>query len=177
MTLLPFTARRNTSAEAVDLTPRTAVVRGTFSAPSGAAGTFVGCYRLERIVDQFGQPSAAGVFTGELVDADGQRVGMGSRRHTAAVELIAGPDAFVARLGPLDVNVFGFVVAMDEVTVAVPRDLPFAGTEPLNAAQRRRLAPAGGDHGAPAPVEPGRRIASCRARPVTPCCFSPSPAR
>jgi len=130
MTLLPFTARRNTSAEAVDLPPRTAVVRGTFSAPSGAAGTFVGCYRLERIVDQFGQPSAAGVFTGELVDADGQRVGMGSRRHTAAVELIAGPDAFVARLGPLDVNVLGFVVAMDEVTVAVPRELPLAGTEP-----------------------------------------------
>lgn len=130
MTLLPFIARRNTSAEAFVRTPRTAVVRGTFSSPSGAAGIFVGCYRLERIVDQYGQPSAAGVFTGELVDAAGQRVGMGSRRHTAAVELVGEPDACVARLGPVDVNVLGFVVAMEEVTVAVPRDLPLAEAEP-----------------------------------------------
>jgi hypothetical protein len=65
--------------------------------------------------------AAAGVFTGHLFDADGSRIGMGSRRCTAVVEVILCRTALLARLGPVDVNLLGFRVTMAEVTVDVTR--------------------------------------------------------
>jgi hypothetical protein len=99
-------------------------VTGTFWSPQGPAGTFTGSYRLERLLDQYGQTAAAGVFTGELVGAGGEHLGMASRRHTAATDLDPTVDAFLARIGPVDVNLLGFLVTVDEFTVAVPRALP-----------------------------------------------------
>lgn len=96
-------------------------VTGAFRSPSGRVGSFSGAYRLDRFVEQYGQLAASGVFTGELTDADGTRVGVGSRRHTAAVELEANAAALVARVGPLDVNVLGFVVSVDEFEMRVGR--------------------------------------------------------
>jgi hypothetical protein len=108
-------------------------VSGTFWSPQGPAGTFAGSYRLERLLDQYGQTAAAGVFTGELVGAGGEHLGMASRRHTAAAELDPGVDAFLARVGPVDVNLLGFLVTVDEFTVAVPRALPEPPTAHLPA--------------------------------------------
>ena len=135
MTVLPFPVRPAARAGAAGL-PRTSAVTGTFWSPQGPAGTFTGTYRLERLLDQYGQTAAAGVFTGELVGAGGERLGIGSRRHTAAAELDTAVDAYLARMGPLDVNLLGFLVTVDEFTVAVPRELP----EPQTA---RLPAPAG----------------------------------
>jgi hypothetical protein len=72
---------------------------------------------LERVVSQLGGTAAVGVFTGELTDADGSHIGMGSRRCTAVVEIIADRTARLARLGPVDVNLLGFRVTVAEVTV------------------------------------------------------------
>jgi hypothetical protein len=108
-------------------------VTGTFWSPQGPAGSFTGTYRLERLLDQYGQTAAAGVFTGELVGAGGEYLGMASRRHTAAAELDTEVDAFLARVGPVDVNLLGFLVTVDEFTVTVPRTLPAPSTADLPA--------------------------------------------
>ena len=123
MTVLPFTVRPAARAGAAG-PDRTAAVTGTFWSPQGPAGTFTGTYRLERLLDQYGQTAAAGVFTGELVGAGGERLGIGSRRHTAAAELDTAVDAYMARIGPVDVKLLSFLVNVDEVDVRVPRSLP-----------------------------------------------------
>lgn len=124
MTVLPFPVRPPARAGAAGPS-RTAAVTGTFWfwSPQGPVATFTGTYRLERLVDQYGLTAAAGVFTGDLVGADGCQLGRASRRHTAAAELNATSDAVVARIGPLDVNLLGFLVTVNEFTVAVPQAL------------------------------------------------------
>ena len=122
MTVLPFVPDRDQRAGAPP--PMTAVATGTFSAPSGARGTFAGTYRLERLRTESKELVAAGVLTGALTEPDGTPVAVGSRRHTAAAEPVADAGRHLARIGPLDVNVAGFMVSVGEVTVAVPRELP-----------------------------------------------------
>jgi hypothetical protein len=107
-------------------------VTGTFWSPQGPAGSFTGTYRLERLLDQYGQTAAAGIFTGELVGADGEHLGMASRRHTAAAELNPAVNA-LARVGPVDVNLLGFLVTVNEFIVAVPRALSEPSTAHLLA--------------------------------------------
>jgi hypothetical protein len=101
-----------------------AEVTGRFASPSGRTGAFRGAYRLDRFVTQFGQLAASGVFTGVLTDADGARIGFGSRHHTVAVELVVDQAAVSATIGPLEVNLLGFAVAVDEFTMPVRRGLP-----------------------------------------------------
>ena len=132
MTVLPFPVRPAVHARVAG-PYRTAAVTGTFWSPQGPAGTFTGTYRLERLLDQYGQTAAAGVFTGALVGAGGEHLGVASRRHTAAAELDPTVDAYLARIGPVDVNLLGFLVTVDEFTVAVRRDLPEPPTARLPA--------------------------------------------
>ena len=121
MTVIPFFTRRAGRPEPGTGPPQPAdaVATGTFCSPSGRAGVFTGTYRLERFVSQFGQLAAAGVFTGELTDSDGSHIGMGSRRHTAAVAVIATRTTLLARLGPVDVNLLGFLVTIAELSLDV----------------------------------------------------------
>ena len=138
MTVLPFPVLPAARAEATG-SSRTTPVTGTFWSPQGPAGTFTGTYRLERLLDEYGQTAAAGVFTGELVGAGGAHLGMASRRHTAAAELDPTVDALLARVGPVDVNLLGFLVTVDEFTVAVPRALPAPSTADLPASASELL--------------------------------------
>ena len=132
MTVIPFRPRgtRPQSAAAGPRVATTVAVTGSFRSPSGRVGTFTGCYRLERLVSRSGARSgemaAAGVFTGELTDADGSRIGIGSRRQTAVVEFVASGASLDVRLGPLDVNLLGFLVRVDAMGMAVqgPLDPP-----------------------------------------------------
>jgi hypothetical protein len=130
MTVLPFpsngdlpasppTAQASTRSSNVE-------VSGTFAAPSGGRGLFTGSYRLERLRSEFGQVTAAGVMTGQLVDVDGTPVAVGSRRHTAAATLVSDPTKHLVRIGPVDVNIAGFMVTVEQVEVTMPRDLPSA---------------------------------------------------
>lgn len=130
MTVVPFAARRRDRTAGSAHLPSATPVTGSFPSPRGSTGTFSGTYRLERLVDQYGQAAAAGIFTGELTDGTGRPLGASSRRHTAAVELTSEPEAFHARLGPLDVNLLGFIVTVDEFTVTVPRALSAPPSEP-----------------------------------------------
>ena len=76
MTVLPFTARPSRSL--IGTAPPLAApmaVTGSFRSPTGRGGTFTGSYRLEHCSSTLGQLTAAGVFTGELTDADGSPIG------------------------------------------------------------------------------------------------------
>ena len=99
-----------------------APAKGTFTAPSGLAGEFTGSYRLERLGTEFGQLVAVGVSTGVLCEADGSHVAFGTRRHTAAAEVETDAVQHVVRLGPLDVNVAGFMVKVQDIAVVIRRE-------------------------------------------------------
>jgi hypothetical protein len=94
-------------------------VAGAFGSPSGSGGAFVGSYRLEHVTSQFGQLAAAGVFTGELVDSSGARMGVGARRTTVACHAHRTQDGLEVQIGPADVNLLGLLVTIDEFSVDV----------------------------------------------------------
>jgi hypothetical protein len=139
MTVLPFRTPSSTPARDTG-PPGTAELVGTFPAPSGGRGTFTGSYRLERLVNQFGQLAAAGIFTGELHDADGTHVGMCGRRLTCAALVETDVETHLVHIGPVDVNLLGLMVTVQEFSVALPRDLPKRSTD-LRSALRRTAGP------------------------------------
>ena len=146
MTVLPFAHPRRERADAAaagSLPAASAApeLRGTFLPPRGGSGTFTGTYRLERLVDEYGQTAAAGVVTGELMDAEGMRIGMGSRRLTAAAAIGQGADGYVAQIGPLDVNISGFLVSVEEFTVSLPHTLPSTPAGRSASADGERTGP------------------------------------
>ena len=138
MTVLPFRSSADQASSAPGTGPpaTTTDVVGTFQAPSGGLGLFTGTYRLERLLDEHGQLAAAGVFTGTLHDAAGDPVGTGSRRLTCAAVVSADATVYEVRLGPVDVNLLGLMVAVDEFGVAMRREL----APPVGAASRARAA-------------------------------------
>jgi hypothetical protein len=99
--------------------PEGGFATGTFRDPHGHVGTFAGAYRLERLVHEHGQLAAAGVFSGQLTDRSGRHLGSASRRLTAAAELVTAPTGSELRIGPLDVNLLGMFVQVEEVAVPV----------------------------------------------------------
>jgi hypothetical protein len=124
VTVTPLHGRTRRRTSEIATRTGAVAVAGTFPAPSGSIGTFRGSYRLERLVSDQGQTAAAGVFAGELLDADDTVVGTGSRRHTAATVVVESRTGPVAELGPLEVNVLGFPVLVRPFDVALSRDLP-----------------------------------------------------
>ncbi len=125
MTVLPFTTRA--SARDDDVGAAAPDLTGHFTPPGGGDGLFTGTYRLERLVDQYGQTAAAGVFTGELIGADRRRIGLASRRHVAAAEVLDDAHGRWVSLGPVDVNLLGFLVTVNAFAVRVPLDLQARG--------------------------------------------------
>lgn len=133
MTVLPFRKSSDRPVPGAGPPSSCPEVIGTFRAPSGGGGLFVGSYRLERLVEEHGQLAAAGVFTGELHEADGSHVGTGSRRHTCAAVLGADPLTYEICIGPVDVNLLGFLITINEFSVGMRRDLG-PGAPPLRSA-------------------------------------------
>ena len=70
----------------------------------------------------FGQLTAAGVLTGELVDDDGAPVALGRRRHTAAAQLVSDATQHVVHIEPVDVSIAAFLAQERLIAVTVPRD-------------------------------------------------------
>lgn len=135
MTVIPIHGRSTRRGRRGANGTTASTVSGTFTDPNGCAGTFEGSYRLERLVSDHGQTAAAGVFAGDLLDADHRVIGTGSRRHTAAVVIEPGAAGHVASLGPVEVNLIGFPVLVHPFSIALTRDLPAA---PLGSSSRSR---------------------------------------
>jgi hypothetical protein len=75
-------------------------------------GTMTGSLRLDRFVMAADGLYAAGVFTGELIDADGTPIGMGSCRKAVPAAISRGGAGIVAAIGPVDVDLLGLVVTI-----------------------------------------------------------------
>jgi hypothetical protein len=76
-----------------------------------------GWLRLDRLVVAAEGLQAAGVFTGELIDADGTLIGVGSRRKTIPAAISRGEHGIVATCGPVDVDLLGLVVTISPFSV------------------------------------------------------------
>jgi len=102
-------------------------------------GTFAGTFNLQRFVNNNGQVLAVGTIVGTVTDANG--VSVGSALQTVAIPVKAGPGATAAAalapaavacpilhldLGPLDLNLLGLVVHLDEVVLDITA-VPGAG--------------------------------------------------
>jgi len=90
-----------------------------------------GCLRLDRFIVVYGRLCVAGVFAGELLDADGTTIGWGSRRKTAPAEIVRGRRGATAVIGPVDVDLLGLTVSVPAFTLdtgarmrRTPRSLP-----------------------------------------------------
>ena len=114
MVVIPLARGRRTRKPTFDhpLSPP-APVQGTFRAPSGQWGRMTGLVRLHRLVVKSGQLHAIAVFAGELLDADGSRVGVGSRRATVPADMARSADGISLSIGPLDVNLLGLTVGIE----------------------------------------------------------------
>src|SRR3954447_26205067 len=117
-------------------------IHGTFRSPRGGKGTMTGWLRLGGFVVVSGQLCAAGVFTGELLDADGVTIGVGSRRRTAPVEITRTAEGPTVLVGPVDVDLLGLTVTISAFTVETGARAPVAAVRArgLRTTSRRRDA-------------------------------------
>lgn len=99
-------------------------VVGAFRSPTGATGTMTGWFRLVRFVAAAERLHAEGVFTGDLLDADGSSIGIGSRRRTVPVALTRSAGGLVALLGPLEVDLLGLCVSVPTFSLDARRSAP-----------------------------------------------------
>ena len=134
------------------LTHATAV-RGTFPSPKGKVGHMSGWLRLDRFVLEEDELRAAGVFTGELIDADGTLIGVGSCRRTVPAEIARSAGGIVATIGPVDVDLLGLVVTVSPFSVEAR--VPARAQEPARS------------HGQRATVSPLRRRQETQATQAT----------
>ena len=118
MAVIPF-PQRERYGESAPRPPlnRESRINGTFPSPSGRVGTMTGCLRLDRFIVVSGRLCAAGVFAGELLDADGTTIGWGSRRKTAPAEIVRGLRGATAVIGPVDVDLLCLTVSVPAFTL------------------------------------------------------------
>jgi len=109
---------------------RPAATRGTFRAPNGRLGTMSGSMRLHRLALVSGRVRAVGVFTGELFDSDGSSVGVGSRRTVAPADVVRSAAGISVTVGPLDVDLLGLAVSVEEFTLELGTTLPVVRDDP-----------------------------------------------
>jgi hypothetical protein len=89
-----------------------------------------GSMRVYRLVLASGRLSAIAVFTGELFDADGSKVGIGSRRSLVPVEIAQSDGGTSASVGALEVDMLGLTVSIEPFTVELGTGRPDERREP-----------------------------------------------
>jgi hypothetical protein len=95
-------------------------VTGSFTDASGGTGTFSGQFAITRFINQNGSVAAVGTVTGTLTDSAGTVLGTDSQQVTAPVELLqATCEILNLELGPLDLDLLGLVVHLDEVLLNI----------------------------------------------------------
>jgi hypothetical protein len=83
-----------------------------------------GSMRLYRLVLASGRLSAIAVFTGELFDADGSKVGVGSRRSLVPVEIVHSGSGTSVSILALEVDLLGLTVSIEPFTVELGAGRP-----------------------------------------------------
>lgn len=150
MDVLPLHRDRRSRPRPATSRTGTAEVTGTYRSADGRLLRFTGSYRLERLLRQFEEPAAAGVFSGRVVEACDGGAGVASRRQTTAVRVLDLNGLPRLELGPVDVQLLGVTVAVETFTVDVPlwllvpvpaeadaRDRPLPGLRLVGTDDRR----------------------------------------
>ena len=110
-----------TSATAAPPTAAVPVpVTGTFTDALGGTGTFVGTLTINRAAKSGGGLAAVGTVTGTATDSAGAVVGsVTNQAVTAPLQVTGTCDILHLTLGPLDLNLLGLVVHLDQVVLDV----------------------------------------------------------
>jgi hypothetical protein len=123
--VIPLTrGRRSDKPDTLHPLNRSVPIRGTFRAPSGRPGSMSGVMRLHRLVIAAGRLRAVVFFTGELLDSDGSRVGVGSRRAVVPAEIARSSSGIVVSIGPVEVDLIGLTVSVRAFTLAMGAAVP-----------------------------------------------------
>lgn len=95
-------------------------ITGSFTDALGGTGTFTGTFTPTKFVSQNGQLAAVGTVTGTLRDSAGTLVGTVTQQ-TATVPVQASGTCQVLHLdlGPLDLNLLGLQVHLNEVVLDI----------------------------------------------------------
>ena len=94
-------------------------VSGTFTDAVGGTGTFVGSLSLNRFAVRNGALTAIGTLTGTLTDSLGNIVGNVTQSVALPMAASATCDILHLELGPLDLNLLGLMVHLDQVVLDI----------------------------------------------------------
>lgn len=97
----------------------TTPITGTFTDALGGTGTFVGQFELDRFTSQNGQLAVVGTLTGTLTDSLGAIVGTVTQTITTLVDATGTCQILDLTLGPLDLDLLGLVVHLDQVNLDI----------------------------------------------------------
>jgi hypothetical protein len=120
-----------TSAPAASVGSLTSAVKGTFTNSAGK-GTFSGTFTPQKFSVTNGVLRATGVLKGTLTNANGTSLGTVNQTVTdsvntsAAANAVAGCQVLNLVLGPLNLNLLGLVVTLNQVTLNITA-VPGAG--------------------------------------------------
>jgi hypothetical protein len=120
-----------TSAPAASVGSLTSAVKGTFT-NSASKGTFSGTFTPRKFSVTDGVLQATGVLKGTLTNANGTSLGTVNQTVTdsvntsAAANAVAGCQVLNLVLGPLNLNLLGLVVTLNQVTLNITA-VPGAG--------------------------------------------------
>ena len=94
-------------------------ITGTFTDALGGTGTFVGTFDIQRFVRQGGALAVVGTLTGTLTDSLGNIVGTVTQNITLPVAATGTCDILHLVLGPLDLNLLGLQVHLNQVVLDI----------------------------------------------------------
>jgi hypothetical protein len=117
------TAHTTTSAPAASLGTITSTVTGTFTNADGT-GNFAGTFVPQKFAVVNGVLDATGLLKGTLTDANGTQLGTVDQTATIPVNTTAaaadpGCNILNLTLGPLNLNLLGLVVTLNEVHLTI----------------------------------------------------------
>jgi hypothetical protein len=123
-------SRAAASAPAASVGSITSKVAGTFTNADGT-GTFAGTFTPQKFSVVNGVLDATGLLKGTLTDADGTQLGTVSQTATMPVDTKAAADPAACgilnlTLGPLNLNLLGLVVTLNQVHLTITA-VPGAG--------------------------------------------------
>ncbi|NES28048.1 hypothetical protein GCE86_09165 [Micromonospora terminaliae] len=94
-------------------------VTGSFTDALGGTGAFAGTFTPTRFINQNGQLAAVGTLTGTLTNSLGTTLGTVTQQVTVPLQAAGTCDILHLNLGPLDLNLLGLVVHLDEIVLDI----------------------------------------------------------
>jgi hypothetical protein len=114
----PLTADAKPPAKAGD-GALTTDVTGTFTDALGGTGTFVGTFTAQQFKANGGTLTVLGTVTGTLTDSTGAVLGTATQQVTTPLQATATCEILDLTLGPLDLDLLGLVVHLDQVNLEI----------------------------------------------------------